>query len=53
MLENEQQYREFGIDRTALADILVVTDTGVGVLGRAPLPSVAVATVLFIIIYFC
>jgi hypothetical protein len=34
VLENEQQYREFGIDRRALADILVVTDTGVAVLDR-------------------
>jgi hypothetical protein len=34
VLENEEQYREFGIDRRALADILVVTESGVAVLDR-------------------
>ena len=34
VLEFEEQYREYNINRTALADILVVTERGVGVLPR-------------------
>jgi hypothetical protein len=41
VLETEDDYRRFGIERTAMADILAVGDRGIDVLQRAPRLEVA------------